>query len=119
LNLKNYHIHKKKKKGFRGLIGKRGSKLSKIKMKRTRKQYRKTRSKRRARRSRNAPLANSPRYFKHKITGVINIGGPALNGEQPYTQTVVFSRFDYAGIVSDVIGINTAPRWAQVKKNYE
>jgi len=31
----------------------------------------------------------------------------------------VFSRFDYEGIIAGVIGINSAPRWAQVRRNYE
>lgn len=66
-----------------------------------------------------APLAMKPRYFRHKLTGVISLGGAPQGQPQPFTQTIVFSRYDYQGIVSNVYGINSADRWAQVKRNYE
>lgn len=31
----------------------------------------------------------------------------------------MFARYDYAGLITNVIGINSAPRFAQVAKNYE
>lgn len=80
------------------------------------------RSRRRTNRKyKNSPLANAPRYFRHKLTGVIPLEGrPDASGDtSPYIQTIVFARYDYAGIVSGVYGINSAPRWAQVKRNYE
>lgn len=85
----------------------------------------KTGRSRRARRSRAkrsmrkvAPLAMSPRYFNHKCTGIIQVDG-SLEGVLTGSRNYTFARFDYAGIVSDVIGINSPPRWAQVKRNYE
>lgn len=65
-----------------------------------------------------APLAMAPRYFNHKCTGIIRVDGSiagATAGQNDYT----FSRFDYQGIIANVIGINSPPRWAQVKRNYE
>jgi len=66
----------------------------------------------------NVPLAFGSRYFKHKMTGVIPVfSTDQVAGEQKID--FIFSRYDYAGIVANVYGINSPPRWAQVRKNYE
>ncbi len=65
---------------------------------------------------RNAPLVNQLRSFSHKCTGVFPVVIPT---DGSLLKTYVFSRYDYQGIVQNVYGINSPPRFDQVKKNYE
>lgn len=43
----------------------------------------------------------------------------SLQGQQEASRTYVFSRFDFAGLVADVYGVDSCQRFDRVKGNYE
>lgn len=75
------------------------------------KRYKKSRRRRRRRSFKRRPantILNKVRYFKHKCvtTGRIRIEGGNIG------TVLTISRYDYAGLISNVVGINTPDRWA-------
>ena len=65
-----------------------------------------------------SPLVRQSRLFRHKCTGVIpvTVGNPSSNTRHDFT----FARFDFeSSLLSSVYGVNSAPRFNQVRKNYE
>jgi len=85
---------------------------------RKRSSTRRKRTYRRHKNRRGSKLLKQLRYFDHKLTGIIVVKADDLPSQQQ-EKTYVFSRFDYKGIIANVIGINSPPRWTQVRKNYE
>ncbi len=70
---------------------------------------------RRRRRNRNTAIQRL-RYFPQKCTHVIEV---TADNAGSIEKTWVFSRYDYAGIVQSVYGINSPVRFNMVRGNYE
>lgn len=81
----------------------------------TRKRLKRTYKRRRSR-TRKFGLVNRLRYFKQKCTQVIPV--TSVDAAANF-QTFVFSRFDFSGLISNVKGVDSAPRFNACKANYE
>lgn len=79
------------------------------------KRYKRSKRRSRSRKKPKNTILKNVRYFKHKLTAVGSL--EVLPGYQ--TASLVISRYDFQGVVANVLGINTPSRWAAVKKNYE